>query len=138
MTLFCDTSALIKNYIEETGSREVEKNLHEAKEVLVSTLTLVECFSTLRRIQLEGGITREEYLLLKKEISYDFSFFTAIDPSDVLSLCETLIDSWQLKTLDSIQLASALANKASINRFLCSDVKLSRAAEGEGLSVLVP
>ncbi|MFO7850333.1 MAG: type II toxin-antitoxin system VapC family toxin [Spirochaetia bacterium] len=133
MTLFCDTSALIKNYIDEAGSGRVEAELHEASEVVVSSLTLVECFSTLRRIFLGGDITEEEYVLLKREIRYDFSFFTHVEPSDVLSLCEGLIDTYQLKTLDSVQLASAVVLKKNIDRFLCFDAKLNRAAEAEGL-----
>ncbi|MFP4268480.1 MAG: type II toxin-antitoxin system VapC family toxin [Spirochaetaceae bacterium] len=138
MNLFCDTSALIKNYIDEVGSSRVETALHEASEVTVSTLTLVECFSTLRRILLEGKITEEEYVILKKEIQYDFSFFVHVEPSDVLLLCEGLIDIYQLKTLDSIQLASALGLKKSIDYFLCFDSKLIHAAEAEGLRVLAP
>jgi len=49
-----------------------------------------------------------------------------------------LIEKYQLKTLDSIQLASCLYRKADISEFVVSDVKLKTAAEGENIEVIDP
>lgn len=138
MILFCDTSALIKNYIQEAGSERVEQILDEADEVFVSALTLIECFSTLRRILLENSITREQYEQIKREIQQDFSFFSMIDFSEAVPYCEEIIDLYQLKTLDSFQLASALAVKGEIDYFLGADTRLNKAAEAESIRVLNP
>jgi len=49
-----------------------------------------------------------------------------------------LIEEYQLKTLDSIQLASCLARKSVITNFVVSDVKLKNAAKVEGLDIIDP
>ncbi|RKX70523.1 MAG: VapC toxin family PIN domain ribonuclease, partial [Spirochaetes bacterium] len=72
MNCFFDTSALIKNYIEETGSEKVSALMEEADEIFVSKITIIECFSTLKRILSERLISKSDYIRLKKEILYDF------------------------------------------------------------------
>ena len=48
------------------------------------------------------------------------------------------IEKHQLKTLDSIQLASVLYRKIDISGFIVSDVKLKNAAEVEDIQVIDP
>ncbi len=50
MTIYLDTSALIKNYIEESGSHSITKTMYEADKIYVSCITRIECISTFRRI----------------------------------------------------------------------------------------
>ena len=45
MNLFCDTSALIKKYIVETGSEKFDKLLNKADNVYVSSITEIETIS---------------------------------------------------------------------------------------------
>jgi len=61
MNYFFDTSALIKNYIEEIGSDYVSGLMDGAVKIFVSSITIIECYSTLRRILLEKLITEDEY-----------------------------------------------------------------------------
>ena len=68
MNYFFDTSALIKNYIDEPGSTSVSELMNQSDLVYVSEITLLECFSTLRRILLENLFTPEEYENVKTEI----------------------------------------------------------------------
>ena len=138
MKCFFDTSALIKNYIEETGSETVSNVLSSADEVFVSELTLIECFSTVRRLVIETRITEDEYDRIIDEIRHDFAFFTRIDIREAIPQCEKLIDAHQLKTLDSIQLASSLCLRAEIQGFVCCDKRLLAAAEKEQLSTINP
>ena len=108
MTIYLDTSALIKNYIEESGSDSITKMMYEADKIYVSYITRIECISTFRRILHEENITEEEYKRLKNELLYDFKYYTEIETKKALDNCENVIDKYQLKTLDSIQLSSAM------------------------------
>lgn len=138
MKFFFDTSALIKNYIEETGSTTVSDILASASAVYVSELTIIECFSTVKRLLVEKRITGDEYEVLKNEIRHDFRFFTRIDIEEAVPSCEELIDVHQLKTLDSIQLASSLCVQTEIQHFVCCDTKLLEAARKEQLPTINP
>ena len=51
MILFIDSSALIKRYIEEQGSKTVENLTDEAREILISEVTKLECLSAIRRME---------------------------------------------------------------------------------------
>jgi predicted nucleic acid-binding protein len=136
MNYFFDTSALIKNYIEETGSEKVSALMEEAEEIFVSEITIIECFSTLKRILSERLIRESDYLHLKDEIQYDFGFLSKVGISP--ESCEQLIDKYQLKSLDSIQLAASLSVSDEIDTFICCDKKLLKAAEAENLETLNP
>jgi predicted nucleic acid-binding protein len=138
MNYYFDTSALIKNYIEENGSNIVIELINNAKEIFVSELYLVESISTLRRILLDKLITEEDYENIKNEIKYDFEYFTKIEIEKILNDCENLIDKYQLKTLDSIQLASAIHIKNEIDYIVCCDKKLLKSAEEEKIKVINP
>ncbi|TVR90562.1 MAG: PIN domain-containing protein [Spirochaetaceae bacterium] len=138
MNCYFDTSALIKNYIEETGSETVSNLLNAADAVFVSELTLTECFSTLRRLLLEARISENAYAHVKDEIRRDFAYFTRVDIGEALPECEKLIDLHQLKTLDSIQLASSLRVRTEIRYFVCCDQRLLTAAVKEQLSTIDP
>ncbi len=138
MRVFLDTSALVKNYIEEVGSENVANLMHESEVINVSSLTLIECFSTLRRVLHEKLITKKQYETLKKEISQDFDYFETVSSASALQYCERLIDKYQLKTLDSIQLGSCLCARQDIDAFVCCDRKLLGAAKRENLRTIDP
>lgn len=138
MKLFIDTSALIKNYIEEKGSVEISEIMYQADEIFISQVTPIECISTIRRILLEKRITEAMYQKLKDEIFFDAKYFQIVDNKNSFFHCESVIDRYQLKTLDSIQLSSALYVKGSIDSFVCCDNKLNKAAEHEGLQIVNP
>ncbi len=138
MNCYFDTSALMKRYIDESGSTAVTELLNNADNVFVSEISKVECISVLKRINVERLITNEEYEYLKKEIQSDFEDFSLINIETIIDDCEEIIDRYQLKTLDSIQLASSLYVKNEIDRFVCCDSKLSAAANNESLQVINP
>ena len=139
MILFFDTSALIKRYVSEAGSQKVDELFDTASQIVISPITKIESISCIRRLQEENLISVEDFNRLKNEIEFDFKFFT------VLSLHQTiedkaisLIEKYQLKTLDSIQLASCLSQKDIIHSFVVSDTKLKRCALSENINVIDP
>lgn len=138
MNLFIDTSALIKNYIEEKGSTGLSDLMYQADEIFISLVTPIECIATIRRILVDKRITEDMYRTLKDEIFYDIKYFQVLDNKNALQYCEPIIDRYQLKTLDSIQLSSALYVKDKIMTFVCCDNKLNKAAEAEKLEIINP
>ena len=139
MTLYLDTSALIKRYIEETGSVELEKILDKAEKIVVSQVTRLEAYSTLRRLLDEKRIDEEAYRLLLEEIDHDIMDLNMI-PFDgqVESKAGEMIGKHKLKTLDSIQLASCLVHRSFVDLFVCCDKRLNIAAKSEGLDITDP
>lgn len=138
MKIYLDTSALIKNYIEESGSDAITNIMHEADNIYVSYITRIECISTFRRILRENNITAAEYKELKDELLHDVKYFTEIENKTAFDNCEEVIDKYQLKTLDSIQLSSAIYIKDDLDIFICCDIKLNDAARNERLPVYNP
>jgi predicted nucleic acid-binding protein len=61
-------------------------------------------------------------------------------PADqVRNLATQLLDSYELKAADALQLAAALTwrqQRASKTNFICGDQKLAQAAKAAGFSVL--
>lgn len=139
MIYFFDTSALIKRYIIEAGSEKADFLFSEAERIIISPVTKIEAFSTLKRLEIEKAITKEDHKKLKEEINLDFDFFTILSLNqDMENKCVELIDKYQLKTLDSIQLASCLIRKDEVTNFIVADSKLKSAALSEKLDVIDP
>lgn len=139
MKLFFDTSALIKRYIAETGSPKVDELFESAETIIISPITNLEAFSAIKRLFNTDAISEEDYKKLKENIKQDFKYFDVLRLTNRLEKkAIELIEKYQLKTLDSIQLASCLIRKKDIASFIVSDEKLKNAAKSEALNVLDP
>jgi predicted nucleic acid-binding protein len=120
---FFDTSALVKNYIEEEGSLEVTDLIFKSHEIYVSPVTKIEFFSTLNRLFNTNKLNLESYKIAEKEFITDIINFTVIDFNQALSnLAIESVRKFSLKTLDSIQLSSAIHSNSHC--FVTSDKKL--------------
>jgi len=136
---FFDSSALVKRYLQEKGSETVVACLNEADQVIVSSVSKLECFSTFRRLLRERIMTQYAYDQIKGELVVDFNEFVITPFGNIVEeLSAELIGLRQLKTLDAIQLASALVHRDILDSFVVSDRKLKQAANTEGLKVLDP
>lgn len=139
MIFFFDTSALIKRYVLEDGSDKVDQLFDLANVIAVSPITLIEASSALKRLLLTKLISQNDYLQLKQIIGEDFKDFEVIPfTSNIEDTAIRIIEKYQLKTLDSIQLASSLNVETHIDGFVVSDAKLKDAAESEGFHVINP
>jgi predicted nucleic acid-binding protein len=138
---FLDTSALFKRYVQEEGSDAVDKLFEEKTPLFISSITLCEVISNLRRlVDVDRIITEKEFNLLKATFWGDVG-------DGLLDLIEVttsiLIESLEIITkkyvtpLDAIQLATALSLPEK-PVFVCSDLKLLRLAKEYGLIVLNP
>ncbi len=139
MILFFDTSALIKRYIAETGSGRVDELFQQTTEIVISPVTKIELHSTIKRLVKTNALSKSDYQQLKKDIANDINDFINLSfNSEIEDIAFSLIERHQLKTLDSIQLASCLYSRADIDGFVVSDAKLKKASQNEGLIVIDP
>ncbi len=139
MILYCDTSALIKRYVEEAGSDQVDRLFEEGSSVVTSTVAFAEIMAVFRRKYREGILTRTGYsksvLEFKKE--YSKLILVSITP-ELNQLIENLVVKHPLRGFDAIHLASALLvqKEGSMNvNFACFDRVLNKAASSEGLLI---
>ena len=139
MNCFFYTLALIKKYIIEQGSELVKRYLDQSQLVYVSGTARIECFSVVGRMLSNDELDLKEANELKIEIIQDFLFFQIIPFNNLTeSVAIELVQKHRLKTLDAIQLASALLSKQKPDYFLGADKRLNACATLEGLNVINP
>ena len=108
MKAFIDTSSLVKKYIAEAGSNELDVFLGKVSEITVSPTCWLELNSTIARRLKEKTLTSTQAHWLKTEARKDFDYFRQVLWNENLEQkAIELIQKHHLKTLDSLQLASA-------------------------------
>jgi len=133
---FIDTSSLIKKYIQEQNSDKFNSFLDDVSQVIVSPVYFVEINAAFQRIFREKKITSKEREYLKNEAFRDYEYFYKINWNEKLEKnALDIAEKYALKTLDSLQLASAVLSGADI--FVTSDKILLRAARKEIKNVLL-
>lgn len=141
-TFFVDTSALAKRYTNEIGSSWVRgwAKASYSNLIIIAELTLVEIFSVFARRGYVGDVTANSAERLRRV------FLTHVrDEYSVISINGALLASSQvlvtkhvalgLRTLDAIQLASALRAQIVLQEpvtFISADKRLLKAAAVEG------
>ena len=136
---FVDTSALAKLYVAEPDSDAFEAWFADAMPVEVSLLTTVELSSVLQKYGRMGRLSLALVAELEAAIANDIDagcLRVADVPSSVFYLAKSLIASSGkvgLRTLDALQLASALTSGASL--FVTADTVLAEIAVVHGLRV---
>lgn len=144
MSVFCDSSALVKLYADETGSDAVRALAHRP---LVSLLAGVEVPAALARKQRMGELGADHAHVLAREFAADFHGTPDEDPRfDVVAVNEEVVDvaaeltaRYALRAYDAVPLAAALSAREAldgIDGFACFDAELRTAARAEGLAVL--
>ena len=132
MTLYLDTSSLIKLFVEEPGGDEVRQDLSEAAAVATSLIAYAETRATLARLRRTGSLTSHEFRLAKRDFESDWSKYLVVEPS--VELCRTageLGERYHLRGCDSIHLATFLdlaGKDRSDVRFSSFDRRLNGAA----------
>ena len=133
MTLYLDTSSLIKLFIEEPGSDEVRENLGEADTGATSAVSYAEARAAFARLRRERMLTPAMFLAVKRDFDADWTKFAIVEPT--VALCRSageLAERYRLRGCDSIQLATFLEvareDARSETRFSSFDRDLNRAA----------
>ena len=144
MTTFCDASAIVKRYVDEPG-REHVVGLEER--LVVSDLSVVEVPCAIWRKHRAGELSAPDASVLVSAFDYDLRGGTYQPPRyaavqlrpEVLARAAALLPRHDLRTGDAIQLASAVAARASLefcDTFATFDRRLRSAAVAEGFALL--
>lgn len=139
MILYCDTSALIKRYVEEDGTEEIDKLWQSSNFIASSIVSYAETVATFRRKWREGIFSDRAFKETVDKFREDYSSLILVPVTNELnSTIEMLLERYPLKGFDAIHLASALIfKKSGFNLFFaCFDRILNKAAENEGLLII--
>jgi uncharacterized protein len=149
MIYYCDSSAITKVYLEETGSsfmREIRRNMPN-NDIFVNDIAGPEVLSAMHRRFRTGDLTVEIISEARKNFKRDYQEYfhriSLLEP--ILDLAMQLIERHPLRGYDSVQLATALYFQNVLSAFngrevtfLGSDKVLNNAAKNEGLTVINP
>lgn len=140
-TYFFDTSALVKHYRKENGSEFVDSILaNPESDVIISEIAIIEMTSALRRLHKLGEISDKTFTLALKRFTADTEGVLLVSRfrRNWINSARELVLQHDLRTLDALQLASALADAATTPIFVAADEKLLTAAQANGLQILNP
>ncbi len=140
MTIYFDTSALLKLYVTEEYSPVVHQWLAEATTVATSLVSYVEARSALARRRRERTLSGMKEQELVQLLDADWSRYRHVDVTESLvNEAGTLAATHALRTYDAIHLASALELQEKLGRpvtFAAFDQPLNRAAKKVGLRLI--
>ena len=109
MICYFDTSALVKLYVEEEGSKQVKDYAQKCSLVATSKVAYAESCSAFARAWREGVLETSSYREAVSNFKEEWPAFFVLDVSDsVLQRIDTLIDKYPLRAFDALHLASAI------------------------------
>ena len=140
MILFCDTSALLKLYVVESGSDALKVLVQEAEAVAVSRIAWAEAYAALSRRAREVPEDNSLIEQAKAALAYDWPHFVVLEiDQPLVELAGEYADTFALRGYDSIQLAAAF-EVGRISQtplfFACFDTRLNKAAKLLGMLCL--
>lgn len=141
MNIFLDTSSLIKLYHKESGTKEIIDiyNTYQVDNVYLSDLAKIEFDSAVWKNFRTKEIDKDKAIELIRIFQKDYEKYIFVDDNDVIkNKAKALINKYcaeGLRTLDSIQLATAVSLKAKVDLNKSSDKLLTKLFEKEGLVV---
>ena len=133
MTLYLDTSSLVKLYVVEPGSTTVHDHVGSADLVATSSIAYTEARAGLARRRRERALTPAAFVAAKKALDKDWPTYLSVEVTP--SLCREageLAERYRLRAYDSVHLAAfaEVARAAGPGNTLFSsfDAALDRAA----------
>lgn len=146
---FCDSSAIVKRYVAEIGSKWVSAIIdpEDGNRIYVARITLVEVVSAISRREKGGHITTSDADISRSKFEQDFFIqFRKVEISESLTeKAAQLAKKYALRGYDAVQLAAALETESeritsglSSVTLLSADADLNAAAVSEGLAVENP
>ncbi len=134
MTLYLETSSLVKLYVTESGSEIVRQLVGDANVVATSVVAYAETRAALARLRREGVLTASKLTSAKREFDEQWPTYLSLEATD--SLCRAagaLAEKHSLRGFDSIHLASfaEVSRRAGTGdtRFSSFDDRLNQAAQ---------
>ena len=135
--LFCDTSALVKLYLQEAGSDQMAQAARATDQVAVCRLAWVELMSALARRARERsvGLTTIDEARLAFTLTWPQLLVVEIT-QELMVLAGDYAEAFALRAYDSVQLAAVQLIHRELPgevRFACFDGRLTKAAAALGI-----
>ncbi len=133
MTLYLDTSSLVKLYVAEPESDSVRQLVEEADIVATAAIAYPEARAALARRRREGALRARAFAAAKRALDEDWPRYLAVEVT--AALCRDagdLAERHALRGYDSVHLAAYLqvaraGGRAKVS-FSCFDDRLTAAA----------
>ena len=139
MILFCDTSALVKLYIVEPQSDQMNALVAAAEAVAVVRIAWAEFHAALARRAREVPADAPAVDDARQALAEDWTHYLILEVGQSLvERAGEFADAFALRGYDAIQLAAAHELATEADRpvaFACADQRLARAAKILGLAV---
>jgi predicted nucleic acid-binding protein len=132
MTIYVDSSALLKRYVDEDDSDACEAILRSDPSLVTGRHTLVEVCRSLVRL-----VASSDLAAVKDVFASDLEAISIVELDAVT--CEaaaTIAELTGVRTLDSLHLAAAQRIGGSALPFLTYDLRQAQAARSLGFTVL--
>jgi predicted nucleic acid-binding protein len=141
VTLYLDTSSLVKLYVAERGSDAVRSLVDAASVVATSSIAYTETRAALARRHRERALRPAAFASAKRTFEADWSKYFTVEVT--LTLCREageFAERYRLRAYDSVHLAAFadVAREAGVRdtRFSSFDDALNRAARSLGQSLI--
>ena len=133
MTIYLDTSSLVKLYVPETGGDVVRRLVDAATVVATSAIAYPEARAALARRRREGALPQAAFMTAKRALETEWPAYFVVEVT--AALCRQagdLAERYRLRAYDSVHLAAfaELAREAGVHatRFSSFDQSLTLAA----------
>jgi predicted nucleic acid-binding protein len=140
--VYVDSSALIKVFVEEQGSLEIEQYMAEVVArgnacFVTAAVTKAEVMAGLSAIRRGRHITQREFEEAVANFREQWNVFSIADVTTALiDRAGEIGLNYKIKGCDAFQLASALEGEADL--LISTDIDLNMAADAHGLTVWNP
>jgi predicted nucleic acid-binding protein len=133
VTLYLDTSSLVKLYVEESGSDDVRGLVAQAAVIATSVVAYAEARAAYARLRRSGHLSPAKFAAVKRDFEAEWPAFLTLEVTAVLSHeAGTFADRYALRGFDALHLASFadVARRAGVahTRFSSFDERLNKAA----------
>ncbi len=140
MTLYMDTSALVKLYVDEAESAEFRKIANSTEFIGTSVLSYVEACSAFARRRREHTLTHVKVTQAITQLDARWPHYIVIDVTEqLIRAAAVLVKQHPLRAYDALHLASAIELQTKLKRpvtFAAFDAPLVKAAKKEKLLTL--
>jgi uncharacterized protein len=131
MTLYVDTSALLKRYVDEPDSERADALMAGDENLVTGRHTVVEVRRNLARL-----LSATDASTARAAFTADLAAFALVEPdAATCELAATIAEQTGVRTLDALHLGAARRLGTTIG-FLTFDVRQAQAARSLGLAVV--
>lgn len=136
--IYFDTSALIKLFVLEKGSKDAQRLSRDHVPVATATIAYTEMYSGFNRRKRERHLSARQYTRLSRQFEEHWTTYIRIElTQEVLASAKVLLERHLLRAFDAVHLASAISLQKGVReplQFAAADIRLLDAASAEHLT----